>query len=126
MQVVLQNASRLGKDLQAHGAAHATRPHHPVPSLRVQVSVQTDLQRTQYFTLTIFRCKTVPKMQEHIKHVHDGEQRPIRPRKRKMLASLEESDEDERGADVATASEVIADKGEDVKVNRNKLSPNHR
>ena len=62
-------------------------------------------------------------MQEHIKHVHDGEQRPFRPRKRKMLASLEESDEDERGADVAAASEVIADKGEDVKVNRNKLSP---
>ena len=52
-------------------------------------------------------------MQEHIKHVHDGEQRPVRPRKRKMLASLEESDEDEneRGADVAAASEVTADRG---------------
>ena len=44
------------------------------------------------------------------------------------MASLEESDEDERGADVAAASEVIADKeeeGYDVKVNRNKLSPSN-
>ena len=68
-------------------------------------------------------------MQEHIKHVHDGEQRPVRPRKRKRMASPEESDEDaERGADVAAASEVIADKveeGDDVKVNRNKLSPSN-
>ena len=65
-------------------------------------------------------------MQEHIKHVHDGEQRPVRPRKRKLVASLEESDEDERGGVVVAASEVIADNMEeshDVKVNRNKLSP---
>ena len=64
-------------------------------------------------------------MQEHIKHVHDGEQRPYRPRKRKLMASLEESDEDERGSVVAAASEVIADKVEgsdDVRVNRNMLS----
>ena len=65
-------------------------------------------------------------MQEHIKHVHDGEQRPVRPRKRKLVASLEESDEDERGADVAAASEVIipdkVEEGYDVKVDRNKLS----
>ena len=42
-----------------------------------------------------------------------------------MLASLEESDEDARRADVAASSEVIADRveeGYDVKVNRNKLS----
>ena len=67
-------------------------------------------------------------MQEHIKHVHDGEQRPVRPRKRKLVAPLEESDDDERGADLAAASEVIADRveeGYDVKVNRNKLSPSH-
>ena len=68
----------------------------------------------------------MPKMQEHIKHVHDGEQRPVRPRKRKLVASLEESDEDERGADVAAASEVIipdkVEEGYDVKVDRNKLS----
>jgi len=76
-----------------------------------------------------YKCKTVPKMQEHIKHVHDGEQRPVRPRKRKLVAPLEESDDDERGADLAAASEVIipdkVEEGYDVKVNRNKLSPSN-
>ena len=63
------------------------------------------------------RCKHVVKMQAHIKHVHDGEQRPSRPRKKqKRRNSSEESDDDGDGEDdpdLATASEVKSG-GEEV------------
>ena len=66
------------------------------------------------------RCKHVVKMQAHIKHVHDGEQRPSRPRKKqKRRASSEESDGENDGVpeeddpDLATASEVKSG-GEEV------------
>ena len=90
------------------------------------------------------RCNHVVKMQTHIKHVHDGEERPFRQRKRKRKASSsseeesenedielpEEEKEQARSADLdlVTASEVKSD-GKEVsskgnpKVNRKKSTP---